>query len=398
MYKHRLGWVLGLLWLIVGGCGSFPGNTQSSPLTWRQIPIANKTVTLDTSAGGYAILADFDNDGDLDAASGFASSGAVAGHIQNGINSWTTSIVGEGLGPVYSLASADLDNSSQPDIVAATGGGTMWVLLAPKFAGPTFTAWDRSSLPNPVPIARWDDVKIGQFDDLPQLEIIGTSVTGRAIVLWRTESLVTSGADYQGFVIAATSGDGFERLAVADVDGDSDPDIIAAGPTSGLVWLENLDRANNTTPWPVHAISSRLGISRIAAIDLDRNGTIDIVATDTLTGEVIWFENRGAPRTDPWPVHTMADLSPHVPNALSTADLDNDTLVDILVGTIGPDPSVFWLRQFNEPRQPWQVQLVTQPGFDIGELPVGNIDRTGGTDFATTLAGSNNPVVWYQQQ
>ena len=81
-----------------------------------------------------------------------------------------------------------------------------------------------------------------------------------------------------------------------------------------------------------------------------------------------------------------------------SGDLDNDSSVDLLVGTKGTDQSIFWLRQFNDPRTAWQVQLVAKTGFDVGELPIGNIDNTNGLDFATTFAGSATPVVWFQQQ
>lgn len=398
----RTGWFRWYVLLggaVLAGCGGGGGGgAEDTPLTWVQLPIADRTASRNTSAGGYVALADFDADGRLDAASGFSSSSTVVVHMQTAPRNWTSTTVGQELGAVHSLATADLDNSSEPDIVAATGSGAIWILLAPRFAGPAPASWRRSALANPAFVTGWSDVKIGQFDAAPPPEIVGTSVAGKVICLWRSESLVTSAENYQGYVIATASGDGYSRLATGDVDGDGDLDVVAIGPASGVIWLENLGGVNVTTSWPVHRISTRSGSSRVVAVDLDRNGTLDVAVTDERTGDVLWFENRGSPRTDPWPVHVIASVSPGTPQGLSAGDLDQDGRTDLLVGTAGTDPSIYWLRPYNDPRFQWQVQVAARTQFDVGEVPVGNIDGAGGVDFATTLVGSETPVVWFQQQ
>jgi hypothetical protein len=397
---YGLTWVVGWSLVVIGGCGvSLNGGAVVDVRgQWAQIIIASEEPTLDTSVGGYVLLADFDSDGKVDAASGFVSSQAAVVHMQNVPGSWTSTVVGTGLGAVNSLAVADIDDSGQPDIVAATGSGNVWLLFAPPFSGPAPANWKRQALSNPVTVGAWNDVKIANFDDFSALDIVATSVDRRVIVLWRSESLVSSSASYRPSVIAADLRGGFERLAVADVDDDGDLDLVACGPLGGVIWLENQGGVNAILPWILHEISPALGPTRLVAADLDDDDDIDVAVTERDSGQVVWYESLGFPRADPWPVHLMADLSPGRPDAIGFGDLDDDGDVDILVGTDVVQQSIFWLDRLSNARLPWQIRLVDQPGFDVGELPTGDIDDLGLTDFATTLAGSNTPVVWYKNE
>jgi len=388
--------VLALSLLVLAGCGT-SGNVPTSPLTWAQIPIASATSDLITSQGGYVVLADFDRDGRLDAASGFVSSKAVVVHMQSSTTQWTSTVIASGLGAVNSLAAQDFRNSGQTDLVAATAEGIR-LMLAPAFSGPNPGPWNISTLSNPMGISTWNDVKSANLDDQSEPEIVATSVGGKIIGLWKASSLITSASSFSPYTIATGFSAGYERLALADIDNDGFTDIVGVGPDSGLIWLQNPSSPNITGSWIPHPISTGTGLTRVALDDLDKDEDIDVVVTDRIGRRVLWFENPGSPRTDSWPMHVIGTFTTGVPDALSVSELDNDGNPEILVGTQGANASIFWFEQFNDPRSTWQVYLADQTGYDVGEVPVGDIDGTGGPDFATTLAGSGTPVVWYQRQ
>jgi hypothetical protein len=399
--KRYGGFLLGL-GVLIGGCGGSGGGggggIPDSPITWQQLIISPNIAGLDTTLAGYIILDDFNQDGTLDAASGFASSRAVALHIQDQPEHWTTQVLAENLSAVYSLASADLDHSGLPDIVVATGDA-MWVLLSPSAVGPGSSApWIKSNLPSPISLQCWNDVKIGDFGKQPQLQIVAASECGKSVVFWQAQGVVKTGTDYQPFIIASQANNGFVRMAVADVDADGDLDLVLVGPKSGVIWLENLGGANVTKPWVEHIISSQAGYFRVVTADLDGDGDMDVAATNQANGQVVWFENTGSPKTDSWPVHLVITFTSGVPSALSVGDLDGDKVPDLLVGSSVTNQSIFWFKQFNDPRSPWQPYRIATPGFDVGELPIGLIDKKSGMDFATTLPGSTTPVVWFQHQ
>jgi hypothetical protein len=387
-------------WVFLSGCGVDTGNpTQDYTGFWSQTVIAQEAVGLNTTANGYVVLQDFDNDGKTDAASGFGSSEAVVIHMQDNPGAWNSFAIGSNLGPINSLATEDIDDSGQPDVVAATGEERIWILFAPTFAGPVTQEWRRSSLANPVAVDSWNDVKIGHFDDRSEFNIVGTSSDDEVIVLWQSRGRVTSAATYEPFVIASNLTGGFERLAAADVDQDGDQDLVVVGVDGGVIWLENLGPTNITSPWTIHRISDEGGFTRLLAVDVDQDEDIDVVVTDRAEGKVKWFENIGSPRQElAWPEYVMADLLPGLPDALGSGDLDDDGDLDILAGTDTNQQSIYWLERQGNARSLWQSRLVARVGADVGELPVWDINGLGLPDFATTLAGSDRPVVWYNQE
>jgi len=384
----------GLVLLAAVGCDGGSGHGQTSQLTFTQLTILPARADVVTTDGGYVVLADFDNDGDLDAASGFASDQDVLLHLQDAAGVWLNSILGTGHGRIQSLAVADVDESGQPDVFAATDTGKIVLFLAPSFAG-LDGAWDDSVLNNPTPVAFWSDVKVADLDNQTGEEVIAVSPSSNLIAVWRAEADVGSAADYHGFVIANLTNE-FDRLELGDIDGDNDTDVVAVGPVK-VVWLENPGTADITQAWTVHTVGNRGGLTRLAVADVDGDGDLDIVATSRTTGEVILFENLGDPRSDRWHSYVIADLSPEEPDALSPGDLDRDGQTDLLVGSDGPEGTIFWLTPYDNVRLSWSVQELTKTGAEVGELPRGNLDGAGGLDFATTLAGSATPVVWFRQ-
>jgi len=397
LHRARLRILLMACLPIFIGCGFDVG--QSIPgaknIVWSRFVILPAQGDYDTSRGGYVILADFDFDGDLDAVSGFASDDAITFHFHEGTRTWINRLIAEGAGPINSLAAADLAKSDYPDLVAATGTGNVVFLVAPRSFRPD-ELWEGSVLRNPRPVGEWNDVKIVQLDDLAGPEIVAVSATDNIVGLWYTSGRPMSGNEYQPFVIAQLFGR-FERLAVADIDKDGDSDLVVAGPGGGVIWLENRGPRNRFEIWPAHTITTRRGLTRLVVEDIDQDGELDVVCTDPSTGRVFWYESLSNPRIDPFVEHVVADLTPARPDALAVADVDEDDELDLIVGTEGPVGTVVWMEPLGDPRRPWRVLQIDATGFEVGELPVGNIDSQGRLDFATTLAGSDTPVVWYEQ-
>lgn len=386
---------------IIVGCG--PGGTVPSPMStdpsniaWSQFIIQTIQPDRNTSGGGYVILSDLDLDGDLDAASGFASSDAVAIHIKDATQGWDSRIIARGFGSIQSLAAKDLAQSTQIDLVAATDTGRIVLMVAPVFARSN-DPWQISVFSNPRAVAAWNDVKIVQLDNLEGSEIIAVSSDGNIIGLWHSSSRPRTAGDYQAFVAVQLPAGGFERLTTIDIDKDGDLDIVAVGPGGGIIWLENRGPTNIFSSWLVFRIANRTGLTRLVAADIDDDGDLDLACTDPSTGRVFWYENFGNPRFDLWPERLVADLLPGKPDAISAVDIDENGKLDLLVGTESPDGKIYWLRPQGEPRQLWRSRLIDNTGFEVGELPTGQLDERAGIDFATTLAGSGTPVIAHVQ-
>lgn len=98
---------------------------------------------------------------------------------------------------------------------------------------------------------------------------------------------------------------GAKDVKAADVDGDGDRDLFAAGCGTGVVVIENAGEGP-----VVHYIGNiGAGVKRIAAADMDGDGLTDVVGLACAEGGAGWWRNPGEPGL-PWEfVHLLPDLS-----------------------------------------------------------------------------------------
>ena len=81
----------------------------------------------------------------------------------------------------------------------------------------------------------------------------------------------------------------------ADLDDDGDNDIVAGGKDTGkIVWCENFGGAFPFFGPAVTVTTLAQGLSDLRCHDVDADGDQDVVASSSLTGSVLWFENDGA--------------------------------------------------------------------------------------------------------
>lgn len=129
-----------------------------------------------------------------------------------------------------------------------------------------------------------------------------------------------------------------EGIAVGDIDRDGDLDIAAVGADGHhVVWLEN--PGSLSAEWRVPVVggqvdSSKVWIDRIALADLNGDGRPDVIATEemqdlTLPAHLYWFENPSDPMTGSWKRNIVARHRSL--NSMDIGDLDGDGTPDIVV-------------------------------------------------------------------
>ncbi len=227
-------------------------------------------------------------------------------------------------------------------------------------------------------------------------------------------------------------------LALGDIDGDSDLDIVTTFPTAqtmNLRWYRNPavdvpdDVHISDIGWQVGTVSQIASGADIVRLgDIDADGILDVVVRSTRGGLIQWLRGPAGPTTAPlraipWQVYTMAEFTGRTPEAMAIGDLNSDGHLDLIVSATGGlgwfdsqgAASVFdqWVESLivddRGPGQPEDNSVATDPNAEpaagtgatvINSIIVVDLDGDGANDAVATfdrfgLSGlTNDALVW----
>jgi hypothetical protein len=268
---------------IVASRGSFPlrlylNNGSPDPFAG----VAGVEITSDTGSVRSLrslALADFDGDGDLDIAAGhdqFNKTNRL--YLNNGTALPFEGVIGSDIASdkrfTLTLAAGDLNGDSRPDIVAGNAASPSFLYLnngtANPFAGVSGVAINSTTLHNVSSTALGDIDKDGDLD-----VVLGAYLTDQNQIFLNNGDPDpfngVSGIEIDSKIV------GTEGLALGDMDGDGDLDLVV-----GNTAVADELFLNNLIPNPFLSgsdITSDADNTRsVAAFDMDRDGSLDIVA------------------------------------------------------------------------------------------------------------------------
>lgn len=182
----------------------------------------------------------------------------------------------------------------------------------------------------------------------------------------------------------------------ADLDGDGDIDVIAAfeSQENDIVWWENPGGGSAT--WNEHSISSDFGgASSICTADIDGDTDFDIVAAAFGRQTVSWWENDGTPADGGWIEHEV-DTEFFNSRCARAADIDGDDDIDI-VGAAGADDDITWWENTAGNGTTWSEHVVDGDfEYPQGVYPAdmdgdNDVDIIGAAATADEIAWWENP-------
>jgi hypothetical protein len=164
----------------------------------------------------------------------------------------------------------------------------------------------------------------------------------------------------------------------ADMDGDGDLDLVAAGQAAGIYWYANNGSGNFSSIY----IGSYDGVWHVYPADIDRDGDMDVVAASSTLNEVAWFENTGG-----FVQHVVGPLDKA--ESVFAADFDNDGDMDIVAAGWGENTIAYWEKRGNS----FQRRDLDNSVQGAHSVYGGDFDGDGHIDVVGSGAGS---IAWYQ--
>lgn len=171
-----------------------------------------------------------------------------------------------------------------------------------------------------------------------------------------------------------------EAAILADLDGDATLDLVAASG-GGTTIARHRGAGDGTFGEAVAIAADLLGVRALAAGDLDGDGDRDLVAATSSGARLLWFANLGG-GAGFGPARTILDDFPGA-DSIALVDLDRDGTLDVVASassTLGPKAflNILGTGDFSQ-----GGAAGTTP---LGPIAVGDFDRDGRPDVVGASA------------
>ena len=228
-------------------------------------------------------LADLDGDGDFDVVNAIYTDSKVAWYENTGVYPLKLNmhVITTDTLNAHEVYVADLNGDSRPDILSAspTDNKIAWF----ENTGTTSTRFVEHVISTSANGA-WD-VCAADLNGDGRIDPISTSIANSTLAWYCND-----GGNPTTFTrkIITSSLTGASYAATADLDGDRDIDIVAAGYWgTQIVWLEN--GGGVATTFTQHVLDTQMGHCQfVATADVDGDGDQDILASSETSSEGVW--------------------------------------------------------------------------------------------------------------
>ena len=163
-------------------------------------------------------------------------------------------------------------------------------------------------------------------------------------------------------------------IVPADIDGDGDEDILFSS-SSLLGWSENIDDSGDFGS--VQVLDESRTFRDVLAVDIDDDGDVDVVF-NLFPHRLFWIENLDG-EGGFGSATEFGESSEFAVNDLEAGDMDGDGDLDILVGQSSSGKGVSWHENAGAGTFEQEHEVATGP-HNLGGVEVADVDGDGDAD------------------
>ena len=327
------------------------------------------------------IASDIDNDGNLDIIIGGQKGPLV--WFRN--PDWEMYKISEGGYNTVDGECGDIDGDGDFDVVM---GGLYWYENPGNLKENPDKEW-KTHLVADHPT---HDIELADLNRDGQLDIISRdqsdfgTMRGNRIHLW----LNMGNENWKEEILNCEHGEG---LRAADLDSDSDVDIVTAG-----FWFENING-----DWIKHTFTKWHPSANLAIADFNNDSRLDLVLTPSELKsnyyKISWFEQPLNILSDDWIEHIIVDTIECVIHGVDVGDLNLDGMVDIAYSEMhqGEDPDEVVVLFNQKKGTSWGKVILSDRGSH--SIEVADITGDGRPDvFGANWSGDYQPIELWENR
>ena len=373
--------------LLTGGNAS----CEADSLALNDTLFSARIVISDEVMGARAVVAgDLDGDGDVDLVSASSTDNTVAWYENLGDRQFSgkTKITFDARGARI-VTLGDVDGDTILDIIVASyyDDTLGW-----------FKNDGRGSFSDRLVISEAVDegqgVVSADFDGDGDLDVASAS-SGDNSIAWFQNLGDGKGSFCEVKVVVDNDAIGARTVVAADFDGDGQVDLASASKddNSFSIYLNSgADEPTMRFPTKTVVNNTAKGAYSLVAVDINKDGNIDLVTASNGDDTVAWYENDGTGKSFKWHgIYSGADFVLSV----FAADFDHDGDIDVASASFF-DGAIRWYENVDGTAAQWlKHDLLVKSGTQGHYVFGADMDQDGDTDLLSATHAENTIAVFY---